>query len=381
MERMKPETDYTKQAFSEARQKIKPLAFTMLNDTFVKTYYEEDYETIKGYLLLAIDGSDIEIPNTESLRKEYGMANNQKTVNGIGTARAKASMLYDVLNKIVITSIITKYKEPERKLAIKNIENLKELIQKKQIITFDRGYPSIALFKYLEQNNIKYVMRASKTFCNEVSNTKTQDEVVKIPITKRVLKTAEEMNIDIKEDWGSEVETRVVKIVLNTGETEILITNLTQDEFTFEEIGELYFKRWGIEVKFNELKNKFEIENFSGILPIVIEQDFYANIYLSNLAKLIEEDAIEEAKLKYPKKVIEIEYKINKSVLIGKLKNKLIEIIIEDNENNQAFLLKKLVNSIIKNIIYLTKELPPKPSPRKKKPITNKYSKTYKKVL
>jgi len=148
MERMKPETDYTKQAFSEARQKIKPLAFTMLNDTFVKTYYEEDYETIKGYLLLAIDGSDIEIPNTESLRKEYGMANNQKTVNGIGTARAKASMLYDVLNKIVITSIITKYKEPERKLAIKNIENLKELIQKKQIITFDRGYPSIALFKY-----------------------------------------------------------------------------------------------------------------------------------------------------------------------------------------------------------------------------------------
>jgi len=218
MEQMKIETEYTKQAFSEARQKIKPLAFTILNDNFIKTYYKENYKTIKGYLLLAIDGSDIEIPNTENLRKEYGMANNQKTVNGIGTARAKASMLYDVLNKIVITSIITKYKEPERKLAVKNIENLKELIKEKQIITFDRGYPSIALLKYLEQNSIKYVMRTSKTFCNEILNVKTQDEVVKIPITKRVLKTAEDMNIDIKEDYESGVETRVVKIVLNTGE-------------------------------------------------------------------------------------------------------------------------------------------------------------------
>ncbi len=381
MERMKIETEYTKQAFSEARQKIKPLAFTILNDNFIKTYYKENYKTMKGYLLLAIDGSDIEIPNTENLRKEYGEAKNQRTKAGIGTARAKSSMLYDVLNKIVITSIITKYKEAERNLAVKNIENLKELITQKQIITFDRGYPSIALLKYLEQNSIKYVMRTSKTFCNEILNVKTQDEVVKIPITKRVLKTAKDMNIDITEDYESEIKTRVVKIVLNTGETEILITNLTQDEFTFEELGELYFKRWGIEVKYNELKNKFEIENFSGVLPIVIEQDFYANIYLSNLATLIEEESIEEAKLKYPNKIIDIEYKINKSILIGKLKYKLIEIIIEDNENNQAFLLKKLVNSIIKNIIYLTKDLPPKPSPRKKKPVTNKYPATYKKVL
>lgn len=381
MERMKIETEYTKQAFSEARQKIKPLAFTILNDNFIKTYYKENYKTIKGYLLLAIDGSDIEIPNTENLRKEYGEAKNQRTKAGIGTARAKSSMLYDVLNKIVITSIITKYKEAERNLAVKNIENLKELITQKQIITFDRGYPSIALLKYLEQNSIKYVMRTSKTFCNEILNVKTQDEVVKIPITKRVLKTAKDMNIDITEDYESGIKTRVVKIVLNTGETEILITNLTQDEFTFEELGELYFKRWGIEVKYNELKNKFEIENFSGVLPIVIEQDFYANIYLSNLATLIEEESIEEAKLKYPNKIIDIEYKINKSILIGKLKYKLIEIIIEDNENNQAFLLKKLVNSIIKNIIYLTKDLPPKPSPHKKKPVTNKYSATYKKVL
>lgn len=381
MERMKIETEYTKQAFSEARQKIKPLAFTILNDNFIKTYYKENYKTIKDYLLLAIDGSDIEIPNTENLRKEYGEAKNQRTKAGIGTARAKGSMLYDVLNKIVITSIITKYKEAERNLAVKNIENLKELITQKQIITFDRGYPSTALLKYLEQNNIKYVMRTSKTFCNEISNVKTQDEVVKIPITKRILKTAKDMNIDITEDYESGIKTRVVKIVLNTGETEVLITNLTQNEFTFEELGELYFKRWGIEVKYNELKNKFEIENFSGVLPIVIEQDFYANIYLSNLATLIEEESIEEAKLKYPNKIIEVNYKINKSILIGKLKYKLIEIIIEDNENNQAFLLKKLVNSITKNIIYLNKVLPPKPSPRKKKPRSNKYSATYKKVL
>jgi len=232
MERMKIETNYTKQAFSEARQKIKPIAFIILNDTFIKTYYKENYKTINNYLLLAIDGSDLEIPNTERLRNEYGMSTNQKTATGI--ARAKGSMLYDVLNKIVITSIITKYKEGERKLAVKNIENSKELIKQKQIITFDRGYPSVTLLKYLEQNNIKYVMRVNKTFCNEISNVKTKDEIVKIPITKRMLEKANDMNINITEDYESGIETRVVEIELNTGKTEILITNLKQDEFTYE---------------------------------------------------------------------------------------------------------------------------------------------------
>lgn len=35
-----------------------------------------------------------------------------------------------------------------------------------------------------------------------------------------------------------------------------------------------------VECKYKELKSSIEIEEFSGTKPIVIEQDFYASIYI-----------------------------------------------------------------------------------------------------
>ena len=44
--------------------------------------------------------------------------------------------------------------------------------------------------------------------------------------------------------------------------------------------------RWGIEIKYDELKNRLQIENFTGTTKIAIEQDFYATIYLSNMVEM-----------------------------------------------------------------------------------------------
>jgi IS4 transposase len=46
---------------------------------------------------------------------------------------------------------------------------------------------------------------------------------------------------------------------------------------------ELYYKRWPIETKYNQLKQKFELENFSGRLAEHIKQDFYAMMTVSNM--------------------------------------------------------------------------------------------------
>lgn len=74
----------------------------------------------------------------------------------------------------------------------------------------------------------------------------------------------------------------------------------------YEEFKGLYFKRWGIETKFDELKNKFQIENFSGIKPVIIEQDFYAILLLSNIASIFEQEAQEELKEKNEKNLFSI---------------------------------------------------------------------------
>ncbi|WP_139339560.1 transposase [Bacillus dakarensis] len=45
----------------------------------------------------------------------------------------------------------------------------------------------------------------------------------------------------------------------------------------------LYFKRWGIETKYDELKSKLQIQKFTGDTPVSVEQDFYASMFLSNI--------------------------------------------------------------------------------------------------
>ena len=69
---------------------------------------------------------------------------------------------------------------------MQNISRVKGLRQEKikDLMLFDRGYPSAELIMFLKQNNIKFLMRASAAFFWETRETKTHDENVEIRITK-----------------------------------------------------------------------------------------------------------------------------------------------------------------------------------------------------
>ena len=93
------------------------------------------------------------------------------------------------------------------------------------------------------------------------------------------------------------------------------------------------------------MKNQFEVENFSGETPTVIEQDFYATNLLSNMASLIEQDALEELQKKNANKMLKYdEYKINHNILLGKLKNRLIEIILEEDDAKKDRMFQRLIS-------------------------------------
>jgi hypothetical protein len=79
---------------------------------------------------------------------------------------------------------------------------------------------------------------------------------------------------------------RVMKLTLRTGEIETLVTNLTEDEFPYEQSGELYFNRWRVEVKLKELKEKHALERMRGKLETTVFQDVYAKMWISNIASM-----------------------------------------------------------------------------------------------
>lgn len=324
------ENTITKQAYSEARQKISPSAFIKMADTITSWFYgDDDFKTFKGYRLCAIDASILELNNSERLRNAFGYAEG-KTVK---LARALASGIYDIENDMIITSIMTRYDTSERDVAVKLLKKLKELGLKNDLILFDRGYPSKNFFSYLEGMGIRYLIRVSSKPMKEISEAKEPDQIVKL-----------------KAD-GKTIKLRVLRFMLDSGEEEVLVTNLFDESFGIQEFKELYFKRWGIEVKYDELKNRLQIQNFTGDTVIAVEQDFYASIYLSNMAALAKNEANEEIAKKNEGKNLKYEYQVNTNILIGKLKDSMVLMLLEDNPEKRSKMFNRIMQQLSRNVV------------------------------
>jgi len=333
---LKRDDSITKQAYSDARQKIKPEAFIALNDSLNKVFYEEfdDYKVWNGYRLSAIDGSVLEIPNTEQLRNEFGYVSNLHTK----TAKAMSSCIYDVQNKFVIKSKIDRYDCSERKMAKDLILEMKKGGEKQDLILFDRGYPSAEFIDFLFENKIDFVMRCQRNTFKAVTDAKNEDQIVKLKYKNKVYSV------------------RVLRFILSSGEAEVLITSLLNSEFTVEDFRKLYFFRWGIEIKFDGLKNKLEIENFTGTTKIAIEQDFYASIYLSNMAELARQQSDEKVEKNHKDKEIKHQYKTNLNVLIGTLKDKFVLMLLEESKRKRNKIYNEIMKQISQSIVPIRSE-------------------------
>lgn len=80
---------------------------------------------------------------------------------------------------------------------------------------------------------------------------------------------------------------RIVRFQLPNGSSETLFTNLPAYEFDVEQLKELYFKRWGIETSFRELKYTIGLASFHSRKKQLIMQEIYARLILYNFCEII----------------------------------------------------------------------------------------------
>lgn len=303
-EKVEPSEYMTQQSFSEARQKINYTAFSDLFEMTVDVSYEYEYKTWHGYRVFAIDGSKISLPNDPILKAYFGTAG-----AGGSSATAQGSILYDVYNKVVADAGIEPIKTDERTLAQRHIQNLVERIgkSKRDLILFDRGYASFELIEQLGNNGIDFLMRVRKKFNLEIDAMSDAEGIV-----------------ILKKKGHKDIPVRVIKFELESGEIEVLITSLQDKRMKTKAFKELYFKRWPVESKYDEIKNKLEIENFSGRTALAIQQDFYATMYLTNVAMMACEQAQEQVDERHAHKDNKYEYQVNVNHAIGVIKDRLI---------------------------------------------------------
>ncbi len=346
----------SKQAFSKQRLNLKPEIFIDLYKDYLDDFYtnsKEEVKTYKGYYVLAIDGSMFEIPNTEALREIF---KTQKNSSGHReSARARVSGIYDIENEFMIDAIIADCDQGEKKLAKTNIEKASKIIDlKKCIIIFDRGYPGLDLIWFLEKLGVKYIFRLQSTnmYEKEKKSMTTSDEWVNLSCVDRLRKIEDET---VKEELRNKknIPVRFTKVILDTGEIEYLLSNISETIIPESEMKNVYFKRWQIEIGYDILKNKLHIENFTGKTKVTIEQDFYAQIYVFNLLQDIKHEANEKIQKKQKDKNLKYEYKPNVNLLAGWLKNILIAMIFVNTKEQKRELYDIILEKARKNLVAI----------------------------
>lgn len=239
----------SKQAVSKARQGISHKAFLELFRLSIKQFYSQhtNLSTWNGFHIYAVDRSTIQIPESKENYEVFG-GNPNKTEKV--SPLASTSVLFDVMNDMLVDVSLHSYRYNERESAKPHMDFLPEFPN--SIILFDRGYPSEDMFRYLNSKGILFLMRVPKTFKKAI--VEQTDTWFTYPATNK------------KES----LTLQSVHFLLEDGSTEYLVTNLTSEQMSTKNFKDLYQLRWGVESKYMELKNRFEIEAFNSIKPVSI---------------------------------------------------------------------------------------------------------------
>lgn len=289
----------TSSAFVQQRDKILPIAFEFLLKTFNQSF--EDYTTYKGYRLLAVDGSDLNIAHNPNDSSTYIQSN----ADSKGFNLLHLNAMYDLCNKLYIDACLQPQKEKNEYRALTDMVDRSNL-GKNTIIIADRGYEGYNVLAHIHEKGWKYVIRIKDTKSKGMASsfnlpegvfdrnihralTRKQTKEVKAhPDLYKFLPSNSTFDyLDAHENVFYPMSFRVVRFKISEDAYETIITNLDADEFSTEEIKKLYHIRWGIETSFRELKYALGLTSFHARKVEYITQEVFARLVMYNFCEMI----------------------------------------------------------------------------------------------
>lgn len=324
----------TSSAFTQARAHLRHTAFIELNQrAVVEIYYGDgDYRRYQGFRLLAIDGSKIHLPNTPSVQDAFGTIDHNP---GYGEPQpyGLASVVYDLLNRIALDARLAAATAYEVDLAFQQLD----LLQANDLVVFDRNYTDYVLLAHLTHRQRHFLGRARRSSFSAVrrmfDDDSSESRVVTIRAPKRARRGVRALGLPER------ITLRLARLVLPTGEVEVLITSLLDDvRFPVSELGKVYGLRWHEETFYGVLKTRLALENFTGQTAEAVLQDFHASVFITGLESIFIEDA--QAQLDGRSKENLYPRQVNKQVSFNAIKNRVLELFY--NETDEAAILEQL---------------------------------------
>jgi hypothetical protein len=312
-------------AFCRARRKIRPELFERFNQEMVKGFYEDSAALVQrwhGRLLWAVDGTILNLPDTEETRASYGVQTNQK--DPVGCVQAMASVVYDVLNEVAIHAALDRRRSEKSFVLQDHAEHYRE----EAIVLYDRLYCDYAVIAFHCACGADFVIRGrtSQTFraVEAFAGSSAHDRDVELTVTAKQQGWVKRMGLPRR------VIVRLIKVPLPDGTVEVLLTSLrNRKRYPHGVFQELYGKRWGIETYFDRLKNLLEVERFSAKSVIGIQQDFHALVFLSTMTAVLLREEDEELQRRSRRRGLKYTYRINRAVSYVAVVDHVVELLLD----------------------------------------------------
>ena len=343
----------TSSAFVQQRDKISPKAFSKLF-SIINHEFDQDIR-YKGYRLMAVDGSHIHVQtNPQDIDSFVKCKESERPHNEF-----HLNAMFDILQKFYTDAIVQKYRTQNEDKAM--IEMTERASYQKAIVICDRGYESYNNMAHLQESNWKYIIRIKEPGGYGIADglqlpeSTEFDFSVNLSITRRKNKETKELltnknqcryipnkvkfdylSAEFKRTDPAELFTlnfRIVRIEIKENSYEMLVTNLSEEEFPKEELKKLYAMRWGIETSFRNLKYIVGMLEFHSRKSESVTQEIYASLIMHNMTQFI------AICVKLPERETKYDYTIRfsiataivKSLFLGDISPPDAEILIRRN--------------------------------------------------
>lgn len=316
----------TASAFCQARYRLKHTAFIELNqEAVVRTMYEDgDDQRFWGLRVLAVDGSKLLLPDHAAVREQFGTIPFSHGKSGLHQGErpyALASALYDVLNRVALDAVLVRGDAYEVDLAIGHLAYTAD----GDLLVMDRNDPSYRMAATLHQQRREFVIRCSKASFKPARAMLRGEGPDSQCVT---LRPGTDQAAAIRAaGLPMTLTVRFVRVLLPSGEWEVLMTSLLDEQrYPTADFLQLYHLRWGVETFYGVLKGRLDLENFSGIGPEAIRQDFFAAVYLCGVETILTADAqtqLDARPTRQPQQV-------NRAVAFAAIKHQALDLLYSD---------------------------------------------------
>ena len=310
--------DVSPSAFTQQRNKLDDLFLfeNILENFNLLSCDYDDKRRYKGYRVYAVDGTCVNLARDETA------ASYMKPTKAVpkGYNQLHVTPLFDIYEKThKLCHITPQPYQDEIGSLYRLLETIEDYITEKTLIVGDRFFSSYNTIAYFQEHpqidflfRAKHGMNAMKAI--QKLPMKSLDEYVDFTITTTQTKEDKDsgyifINTHKKSDKAYKTRARrwmygdkyhfrfrVVREKLSTGDYETLLTSLPMEEFTAEEIMDLYHGRWGIETAFRELKYTLGLTMIHGKKDLFASQEIYSAMIMGNFAnRLINQVVIDKA--------------------------------------------------------------------------------------